>query len=190
MSAIIISTKTRDVHCSIPLRRRAAVVCQVGLRRRSVLDVLVHVSSHDVGYWANSFLQDLERTCKDHNRRRSWGIGFGLGFRVVALDPNFRKLSMEHIVSAYRRTRTRAILLDYDGTLMPQASIKKSPCPKSIEILNSLCHDKRNIVFLVSARSRSTLSEWFSPCENLGLAAEHGYFLRYLVINILLMLRP
>ncbi|XP_010917511.1 alpha,alpha-trehalose-phosphate synthase [UDP-forming] 6 [Elaeis guineensis] len=137
-----------------------------------------YVSSHDVGYWANSFLQDLERTCKDHNRRRSWGIGFGLGFRVVALDPNFRKLSMEHIVSAYRRTRTRAILLDYDGTLMPQASIKKSPCPKSIEILNSLCHDKRNIVFLVSARSRSTLSEWFSPCENLGLAAEHGYFLR------------
>ncbi|KAG1334174.1 alpha,alpha-trehalose-phosphate synthase [UDP-forming] 6 [Cocos nucifera] len=137
-----------------------------------------YVSSHDVGYWANSFLQDLERTCKDHNRRRSWGIGFGLGFRVVALDPNFRKLSMEHIVSAYRRTRTRAILLDYDGTLMPQVSIKKSPCPKSIEILSSLCHDKHNIVFLVSARSRGKLSEWFSPCENLGLAAEHGYFLR------------
>lgn len=61
--------------------------------------------------WARSFLQDLERTCKDHVQRRSWGIGFGLSFRVVALDPNFRKLSMEHIVSAYKRTKTRAILL-------------------------------------------------------------------------------
>ncbi|XP_058108343.1 alpha,alpha-trehalose-phosphate synthase [UDP-forming] 6-like [Magnolia sinica] len=137
-----------------------------------------YVSTHDVGYWAHSFLQDLERTCKDHVRRRCWGIGFGLGFRVVALDPNFRKLSMEHIVSAYKRTKIRAILLDYDGTLMPQASIDKSPCSKSIEILNSLCRDKNNVVFLVSARSRNTLSEWFSSCEKLGIAAEHGYFLR------------
>lgn len=141
-----------------------------------------YVSTHDVGYWANSFLQDLERTCRDHIRRRCWGIGFGLRFRVVALDPNFRKLSMEHIVSAYRRTTTRAILLDYDGTLMPQASIDKSPSAKSIEILNSLCYDKNNMVFLVSARSRKTLGEWFSPCENLGIAAEHGYFLRYVIL--------
>ncbi|KAJ6800783.1 alpha,alpha-trehalose-phosphate synthase [UDP-forming] 6-like isoform X1 [Iris pallida] len=137
-----------------------------------------YVSTHDVGYWANSFLQDLERTCKDHIRRRCWGIGFGLGFRVVALDPNFRKLSMEHIVLAYRRAKTRAILLDYDGTLMPQASIDKSPSQRSIETLNSLCRDKNNVVFLVSARSRSTLSDWFSPCDNLAIAAEHGCFLR------------
>ncbi|XP_072972233.1 alpha,alpha-trehalose-phosphate synthase [UDP-forming] 6-like [Typha angustifolia] len=137
-----------------------------------------YVSTHHVGYWANSFLQDLERTCLDHSRRRCWGIGFGLRFRVVALDSNFRKLAMEHIVSAYKRTQTRAILLDYDGTLMPQASIDKSPSPDSIEILDSLSRDKNNIVFLVSARSRSDLSEWFSSCENLGTAAEHGYFLR------------
>ncbi|KAG1330573.1 alpha,alpha-trehalose-phosphate synthase [UDP-forming] 6 [Cocos nucifera] len=137
-----------------------------------------YVSTHDVGYWANSFLQDLARTCRDHSRRRCWGIGFGLGFRVVALDSNFRKLAMEHIVSAYKRTKTRAILLDYDGTLMPQAAINKSPSSRSIEILNSLCSDTNNVVFLVSARSRSTLSDWFSPCENLGMAAEHGYFLR------------
>nr|CAD1826555.1 unnamed protein product [Ananas comosus var. bracteatus] len=137
-----------------------------------------YVSTHDVGYWANSFLQDLQRTCKDHNRRRCWGIGFGLGFRVVALDPNFRKLAYEHIVSAYRRSTTRAILLDYDGTLIPQASIDKSPSAKSIEILNSLSRDKNNMVFLVSARSRKTLSEWFSQCENIGIAAEHGYFFR------------
>ncbi|KAK7320095.1 hypothetical protein RJT34_04826 [Clitoria ternatea] len=137
-----------------------------------------YVSTHDVGYWARSFLQDLERSCSDHVRRRWWGIGFGLSFRVVALDPNFKKLSMEHIVSAYKRTTARAILLDYDGTLMPQASIDKRPTSNSIEMLNSLCRDKINMVFLVSTRSRKTLAEWFSPCENLGIAAEHGYFLR------------
>lgn len=138
-----------------------------------------YVSTHHVGYWAHSFLQDLERTCKDHVQRRSWGIGFGLSFRVVSLDPNFRKLSMEHIVSAYKKTTTRAILLDYDGTLMPQASIDKSPSSQTINILTSLCRDKDNMVFIVSARSRAKLAEWFAPCDNLGIAAEHGYFIRY-----------
>ncbi|KAJ0989937.1 hypothetical protein J5N97_008293 [Dioscorea zingiberensis] len=137
-----------------------------------------YVSTHDVAFWANSFLQDLERTCKDHIRRRCWGIGFGLGFRVIALDPNFRKLSVDHIVSAYKRTKNRAILLDYDGTMMPQTSINKTPNPEAISILNSLCKDPKNVVFLVSGRGKDTLSKWFSDCPKLVIAAEHGYFLR------------
>ncbi|KAE8699071.1 Alpha,alpha-trehalose-phosphate synthase 6 [Hibiscus syriacus] len=137
-----------------------------------------YVSTHHVGYWARSFVQDLEWTCREHARRGCWGIGFGLSFRVVALDPNFKKLSTEHIVSAYKRTTTRAIILDYDGTLMPQPSIDKSPSSKSIDILNSLCRDTNNVVFIVSARSRKTLTQWFSACEKLGIAAEHGYFFR------------
>ncbi|KAF5786248.1 putative alpha,alpha-trehalose-phosphate synthase (UDP-forming) [Helianthus annuus] len=64
-----------------------------------------YVSTHDVAYWARSFWQDLERSCRDHVRRGCWGIGFGLGFRVVALDPNFRKLLIERIVSSYKRTK-------------------------------------------------------------------------------------
>ncbi|EEE69651.1 hypothetical protein OsJ_29265 [Oryza sativa Japonica Group] len=110
-----------------------------------------YVSTHDVGYWAN---------------------------RGVALDPNFKKLAVEHLVSAYRRTTTRIILLDYDGTLMPQTSFGKSPSSKTIDMLNSLSRDQNNMVFLVSTKKRSTLEEWFSSCDNLGLAAEHGYFLR------------
>ncbi|EFJ35313.1 trehalose phosphate synthase [Selaginella moellendorffii] len=139
-----------------------------------------YVSSHDVAYWSQSFMGDLERTCSGHTRRRCYGIGFGLGFRVVALDPNFRKLSMEHIVSAYRRSKSRAILLDYDGTMMPQASINKTPSPEVLLVLNSLCSNPKNIVFIVSGRDRQILSNWFSPCEKLGLAAEHGYFYRWI----------
>lgn len=137
-----------------------------------------YVSTHDVAYWARSFLQDLERACKDHMRRRCWGIGFGLGFRVIALDPNFRKLSVEHIVSAYKRTKNRAILLDYDGAMMLPGSIITTPNTEAIGILNNLCNDPRNVVFLVSGKDRKTLTKWFSSCEKLGIAAEHGYFVR------------
>ena len=138
-----------------------------------------YVSTHDVAYWARSFLQDLERACRDHVRRRCWGIGFGLGFRVIALDPNFRKLSVEHIVSSYKRTKSRAILLDYDGAMMLPGSITTTANTEVVGILNSLCRDPKNVVFLVSGKGRNTLNEWFSACENLGLAAEHGYFVRY-----------
>ncbi|KAI4383356.1 hypothetical protein MLD38_009204 [Melastoma candidum] len=138
-----------------------------------------YVSRHDVAYWSRSFLQDMGRICADHFRKRCWGIGFGFGFRVVALDPNFRKLSRAMIVSDYTRAKTRAILLDYDGTVKSQNSTIKSPSKEVLAILNALCADKRNTVFMVSGRSRETLTEWFSSCPRLGIAAEHGYFLRW-----------
>ncbi|KAK7390890.1 hypothetical protein VNO78_19069 [Psophocarpus tetragonolobus] len=137
-----------------------------------------YVSTHDVAYWARSFLQDLERACRDHLRRRCWGIGFGLGFRVIALDPNFRKLSVEHIVSAYKRTKNRAILLDYDGTMVQPGSMSTTPNAEAVGILNILCRDTKNCVYIVSGRERKTLTEWFSSCERMGIAAEHGYFVR------------
>ncbi|XP_027345295.1 probable alpha,alpha-trehalose-phosphate synthase [UDP-forming] 9 isoform X2 [Abrus precatorius] len=139
-----------------------------------------YVSSHDVAYWARSFMQDLERACKDHYTKRCWGIGLGLGFRVVSLSHGFRKLSIDHIVSAYKRTNRRAIFLDYDGTVVPQSSIiNKIPSPEVISVLNALCNDPKNIVFIVSGRGKDSLSDWFTSCQMLGLAAEHGYFLRW-----------
>ncbi|XP_062007825.1 probable alpha,alpha-trehalose-phosphate synthase [UDP-forming] 7 [Rosa rugosa] len=138
-----------------------------------------YISTHDVAYWSRSFLQDMQRTCADHFKRRCWGIGFGFGFRVVALDPNFKKLSIDAIVTAYKGANTRTIMLDYDGTVMPQHSIDKSPSQKVISIMNTLCADQKNTVFIVTGRGRESLSKWFSPCQRLGIAAEHGYFLRW-----------
>ncbi|KAF8696424.1 hypothetical protein HU200_037339 [Digitaria exilis] len=138
-----------------------------------------YVSSHDVAYWSKSFIQDLERACKDHFRRTCWGIGLGFGFRVVALDPHFTKLNIDSIINAYEISDNRAILLDYDGTLVPQTSINKAPTAEVLSIINILCSDRRNVVFLVSGRDKDTLGKWFDPCPKLGIAAEHGYFLRY-----------
>ncbi|CAN6912730.1 unnamed protein product [Brassica oleracea] len=39
-------------------------------------------------------------------------------FRILALDPSFKKISVEHTVSAYKRTKNRAILVDYYGTMV------------------------------------------------------------------------
>lgn len=73
---------------------------------------------------------------------------------------------------------SRLILLDYDGTMMPQGSVDKSPSEEVIKVLNGLCNDPQNVVFIVSGRGKDSLSKWFSPCEKLGLSAEHGFFTR------------
>ncbi|XP_020083571.1 probable alpha,alpha-trehalose-phosphate synthase [UDP-forming] 9 [Ananas comosus] len=138
-----------------------------------------YVSSHNIAYWARSFLQDLERACKDHYNQRCWAIGFGLGFRVVSLSHGFRKLSLDHIVPSYKKANRRAIFLDYDGTIMPESSISKIPSTDIISMLNNLCGDPKNTVFIVSGRGWTSLGEWFASCEGLGIAAEHGYFIRW-----------
>jgi hypothetical protein len=51
-------------------------------------------------------------------------MGFGLKFRAIALDPNFRKLQPELIASVYRNSQSRIILLDYDGTMINQVISK------------------------------------------------------------------
>ncbi|GKB54437.1 probable alpha,alpha-trehalose-phosphate synthase [UDP-forming] 10 [Tanacetum coccineum] len=83
------------------------------------------------------------------------------------------------VFSAYKRSNRRAIFLDYDGILIPHSSIMKSPSPELITILNTLCDDPKNTMFIVIGRGKSTLSEWLSPCERLGLAAEHGCYVRW-----------
>ncbi|KAF6175632.1 hypothetical protein GIB67_022634 [Kingdonia uniflora] len=58
---------------------------------------------------------------------RCYAMGIGFGFRLVALDANFKKLEIFTIESAYKKSRNRAILLDYDGTVMLQTTINKTP---------------------------------------------------------------
>uniref|UniRef100_A0A0E0AW07 Trehalose 6-phosphate phosphatase n=1 Tax=Oryza glumipatula TaxID=40148 RepID=A0A0E0AW07_9ORYZ len=139
-----------------------------------------YVSTHDVVYWAQSFDQDLQKACKDNSSMVILNFGLGMGFRVVALGPSFKKLSPELIDQAYRQTGNRLILLDYDGTVMPQGLINKAPSEEVIRTLNELCSDPMNTVFVVSGRGKDELAEWFAPCdEKLGISAEHGYFTRW-----------
>ena len=70
--------------------------------------------------------------------------------------------------------------MDYDGTLqVTHKHIDNSPSKESIKVLKGLCADTRNTVYIISGRRMEDLIEWFGDIENLGIAAEHGYFIRY-----------
>ncbi|XP_050879877.1 probable alpha,alpha-trehalose-phosphate synthase [UDP-forming] 9 isoform X2 [Lathyrus oleraceus] len=138
-----------------------------------------YVSTRDVANWAQQFEQDLVFSCKDHYMKLYWGFGFGLEFRVLALSASFKKLSRDYVVSAYKRTKCRAIFLAYDGTIIPEGSSFESPGPHVISMLNNLCKDPNNTVFIVSGQGRPSLRKLINQCGNLGIAAEHGCYIRW-----------
>ncbi|CAL5012763.1 unnamed protein product [Urochloa decumbens] len=138
-----------------------------------------YVLTHDVAYWGRSLDQDLQMASKDHASMNILSVGLAMKFRIVVLGPDFQKLSPGDINPSYNRTGNRLILLDYDGTMMPEGIIVRYPSQELIDVLNELCSDPKNTVFVVSGRRKDELAGWLAPCERLGISAEHGYFTRW-----------
>ncbi|KAF6264985.1 trehalose-6-phosphate synthase/phosphatase [Scenedesmus sp. NREL 46B-D3] len=161
-----------------------------------------YVSEHTVGFWATSYVQDLARSTKQHVAMKCYGLGLGLDtFRLVALDANFKKLEDSATMAAYRRCagaahsrtaagfracrappfiplRRRLLLLDYDGTLIPHRNISAAPPETVLQVLRGLTSDACNEVWVISGRSQQELGGWFEGVPGVGLAAEHGFFIR------------
>ncbi|CAL9770445.1 unnamed protein product [Musa acuminata subsp. burmannicoides] len=130
------------------------------------------IENHDVAYWSRSFAEDLRSCTEDHlnNRVRMDGS------IVTVHKESFTELQKQRVTMAYMNTATRVLLLDYDGTL---ESVLDTPQTWVIETLNALCAMPKNTVFVVSGRTKKELQTYFGACRGLGIAAEHGYYVRW-----------
>jgi trehalose 6-phosphate synthase/phosphatase len=83
------------------------------------------------------------------------------------------------LVQHYRQAKRRALLLDYDGTLVPFADAPALARPDSelIELIRDVAQDSANGLAIISGRPRADLQEWFGALP-LALIAEHGMWLR------------
>ena len=83
------------------------------------------------------------------------------------------------LIQAYRAAAQRALLLDYDGTLVPFVEDPKLARPDAelLDLLRGLAAGAGNEVVIVSGRPRRDLEEWFGQLP-LALIAEHGVWLR------------
>jgi trehalose 6-phosphate synthase/phosphatase len=77
---------------------------------------------------------------------------------------------------AYLRANRGLLMLDYDGTLVPFARRPQQavPPPAVLNLLRALASDPRNLVALMSGRSRENLDRWFGGIPEVCLVAEHG----------------
>ncbi len=119
---------------------------------------------YSVVRWAEDFVQALLSTQKTEAARRARAL---TGKMQAAL------------VQQHRAARKRALLLDYDGTLVPFVADPKLARPDAelLELLGALGAAAGNEVAIVSGRPRRDLEEWFGALP-IALVAEHGVWLR------------
>jgi trehalose 6-phosphate synthase/phosphatase len=119
---------------------------------------------YDVNRWAEDFVQSMLSSEKTEAARRA---RFLSGKAQATL------------VQQYRLSESRALLLDYDGTLVPFADTPKAAPPDAelMEIIGNLADDPVNRLVIVSGRPRVDLEKWFGRLP-ISLIAEHGMWLR------------
>ena len=83
------------------------------------------------------------------------------------------------LLRAYNKAKTRLLLLDYDGTLVPFFGKPEEARPGDdlFQLLKLLVADPKNEVVILSGRDKDTLDQWFQHL-GLGLVAEHGVWLK------------
>ncbi len=124
----------------------------------------LRVKRYDVFRWADDFLESLNEVKEEQSRLKA---------KVLTVDVE------ERLVSDYVRSRSRLILLDYDGTLTPlvERPDLARPDGEVVEILRRLAETPGNEVVIVSGRDRRTLDEWFGDLD-INLVAEHGAWIK------------
>jgi trehalose 6-phosphate synthase/phosphatase len=118
------------------------------------------IANYDVQAWANDFMSEL------HNIKHKQE-----SFRIKFLDTYAKR----NLYDAYRSAKSRLLLLDYDGTLVPFSSKPDMAVPDRdlLNLLKRLSEKKGNDVFIISGRSSSWLENHFAGLP-INLIAEHG----------------
>jgi len=119
---------------------------------------------YDVVRWADDFVQALLSTQKTEAARRA---------RLLTGK------AYSSMMQQYRAATRRALLLDYDGTLVPFSAEPKlaQPDAELLELLNLLGSDPANEVAIISGRPRRVLEDWVGRLP-VSVIAEHGVWLR------------
>lgn len=159
--ALIINPYHTD-ECARTLNQALTMPVEDQIRRNQVLQE--RLRRYDVNRWAEDFVQSMLTSEKKDAARRARTLH---GKRQTWLTQH------------YRTSERRALLLDYDGTLVPFAANPRSARPDAelVSLIQSLAADPANELVIISGRSRADLEEWFSGLP-IALIAEHGMWLR------------
>jgi trehalose 6-phosphate synthase/phosphatase len=132
-------------------------------RRTRMAGLRERVLRHDVHHWMRTFLAALEAAA---GRR---------GPDSVLTPP----VELAAVLRRLRSAERLMLLLDYDGTLVPFASVPQLalPDPALLDLLRRLAARPRTTVHVVSGRPQETLERWLGELP-IGLHAEHGLWSR------------
>ena len=119
---------------------------------------------YDVVRWANEFIEKLLYT---HDQKTK--------MEAILLNDETKNI----LISDYKKSTQRLLLLDYDGTLIPFSNKPEEASPSNDlkKLLKRLAQDQTNEVVLISGRDKHTLEKWFGGLR-IELVAEHGAWIK------------
>ncbi|RKF73645.1 putative alpha,alpha-trehalose-phosphate synthase 106 kDa subunit [Golovinomyces cichoracearum] len=145
---------------------RTALVMDEDEKKRRWSNLYKAVMHHTAENWYITFLTTLDRVFDEQNLRQATSIP---------------RLSINQLGQEYQKSKKRCFILDYDGTLTswgsPKDTILTSP-QRTIDVLNDVLQDERNIVYVMSGRKPEELDQLFKHNPNIGLIAENGCYIK------------
>lgn len=142
-----------------------------------------YVLMHSSLTWAESFLSDLREASEPAQEVVRLGLNRGVGFRRLEYE-DFTMLNSRTVVRAYRESKRRLFLFDYDGTLTNIESSESTrmahtwarPTEDVMHNLDILAQQDNCTVVILSGRGTNTEGFHLPHMKRLGIAAEHGFY--------------
>ena len=133
-------------------------------QKRRNLSMQKRLKRYSVEHWAQEFMKSLQTT------------------QLLQFEENTPKLSskvQDEIIEAFHNAKNKAILLDYDGTLVefhdnPDRAVPDKELLQNLKYLSEQAHTS---ISIISGRDQKFLNYHFKDLE-LTLAAEHGHFMK------------
>jgi trehalose 6-phosphate synthase/phosphatase len=74
--------------------------------------------------WALAVMLDLKGVYKNLNPATYSGAGLGLNYRLLGMDTGFKSLDTNVVARAYKKSKSRLILVDYGGTIVNNDNVR------------------------------------------------------------------
>lgn len=141
-----------------------------------------YVSTQTLEQWVSKNLSELKAT------KSSQQAMIPVGPSITSQRQGALPLNIPEVAEAYRKAKSRALFLDYEGTIAARASWQRQgsmsmlntkgtpPDPDVLDCLGKLASDRGNTVVVLSGRERERLDSWFGDVAGIGLCAEHGLY--------------
>eukprot|EP00826_Nyctotherus_ovalis_P064619 TRINITY_DN9483_c0_g1_i1.p1 TRINITY_DN9483_c0_g1~~TRINITY_DN9483_c0_g1_i1.p1 ORF type:complete len:765 (+),score=210.71 TRINITY_DN9483_c0_g1_i1:746-3040(+) len=142
---------------------------------------IAYIEYHNTLKWVNSLIQDIKASRSKNEEALYLGA---ISNKILKAGRSFKNLSPEKLEKDYAKAVNRVILLGCDGivgTTMPPKLIHAADIApvEILQLLESLCDDERNTVYIVSGKPKALIHRWFAGVNKLGLAAEYGFHYRF-----------
>lgn len=144
------------------------------------------VSTCPSGLWTRNVLRDLADATQQSTRTEAVGDGSPDSILAREIELGLEKLDLPSLEDAYKISKKRVIVIDFNGTLVVKEPAGKylkreilgtsgfKPSHLTTLALAKLCADPKNTVYVVSGDSQQNLEMAVGNIPGLGLAASNG----------------